>query len=233
MKDYLSADGERRLWYEQDEIEQIFEGELRRSRLMPRASDPVTDLERFIEGHLKVTLDQYAELPEGVLGLTTFRANRPTIAISADLTAAAEQDQPAPGAVGRWRATLAHEAAHVVLHRYLFDPAMTWSSSSLPPSTGQGSALFRCSNVDPVPDGALGRTRTRSDWREVQANRGMAALLMPRPIFRRVVLQHSALVSTTTATGAADKDELIVRLAAACQVSKQAAAIRLDSLGLT
>ena len=53
MKWYRTADGNLRLWYETDEIEQIAEDELRVANLLPTTAAPVTDLERFIEGRLK------------------------------------------------------------------------------------------------------------------------------------------------------------------------------------
>jgi hypothetical protein len=70
MEWYCGPEGDQRIWYESAEIETIAEDELRRAGLMPPPDDPVTDLERFIEEHLKAQLDQYAQLPEGVLGLT-------------------------------------------------------------------------------------------------------------------------------------------------------------------
>ena len=77
---------------------------------MPSPDNPVTDLERLIEGHLKAQLDQYAQLPEGVLGITQFGARRRAVSISSALTEAAEEDPPRPGQVGRWRATLAQSS---------------------------------------------------------------------------------------------------------------------------
>src|SRR5215510_9945552 len=118
MQWYYGPEGDQRIWYESDEIEAIAEDELRRADLMPSPDDPVTDLERLIEGHLNARLDQYADLPEGVLGATQFDARgRPAVSISRALTEAAEQDPPGPGQLGRWRATLAHEGAHIFLHR--------------------------------------------------------------------------------------------------------------------
>src|SRR5208337_3529164 len=38
-----------------------------------------------------------------------------------DLTGAIDDDHTPPGIRGRWRATMAHEASHVVMHRVLFE----------------------------------------------------------------------------------------------------------------
>ena len=87
MQWYYGPEGDQRIWYESDEIEAIAEDELRRAGLMPSPRDPVTDLERLIEEHLKAQLDQFARLPEGVLGITRFGARLPVVSISSALTA--------------------------------------------------------------------------------------------------------------------------------------------------
>lgn len=75
--------------------------------------------------------------------------------------------------------TLAHEATHVLLHRNLF-----------PSDKGQGM-LFALDD-ESSDDGRHGTyqhlernegRRGPVDYREVQANKGMAALLMPKGLF--------------------------------------------------
>ncbi|SRR6266567_462905 len=238
MEWYYGPEGDQRIWYESAEIETIADDELRRAGLMPPSDDPVTDLERFIEGHLKAQLDQYAQLPEGVLGLTRFDARHgPAVSISSTLTEAAEQDPPRPGQLGRWRATLAHEATHILLHRYLFDPAMAPLSSRQPSgSAAQPGAVMRCLHRDvaPVTTQDWGRVRQRRDWREIQANRGMAALLMPSRTFKDVAFELIAKLGPTgPASDPAFAETLAAALASSFQVSKQAALIRLGTLQIT
>ena len=123
MKEYRSAGGQRKLWYERHEIERIMQDELVRAELMPDpGEDDVTvDLESLVEDHLKLQLDQHAPLDADVLGMTEFRTRRPPkISINADLTGAFDEGE-SPGIEGRWRATVAHEVAHVLLHRMLFE----------------------------------------------------------------------------------------------------------------
>ena len=122
------------------------------------------DIERFIESHLDVRIDQYADLPSEILGLTRFapRVN-PAIQINATLTDQTDDDFSAPGTQGRWRATLAHEAAHVFLHKYLFDPEFI--QSELPGVTGQ---LPRAGDVRCLKRDFDARTR---DWREIRPTR--------------------------------------------------------------
>jgi hypothetical protein len=238
MQWYRGPEGDQRIWFEPEDIERIAEDELRRAGLMPTLADPVIDIERFIEGHLKAELDQYAELPDDVLGLTRFEAKRrPQVSINRTLTEATDSNQASVGLPGRWRATMAHEAMHVLLHRYLFDPAMADLVASRPGESPhvESGGLMRCLHRDVVPVTALAtnRARRRSDWREVQANRGMAALLMPSRTFQRIAFgQMGSLGATTISVDSAAADDLATSLANSFKVSKQAATIRLETLDI-
>jgi hypothetical protein len=223
MKWYLGG-GEQRLWLDPGEIETIAEDVLLRAGLMPDITSPVTDLERLIEGHLGADLDQYAELPDEVLGLSRFKRGKPpSVAINRALTAAALDDEdPRPGVLGRWRATLAHEAIHVMLHRALFDSEFA-QASLFPGPESPADGLMRCLKRD------VGYRSGTSDWREVQANMGMAALMMPSRLFKRVARGELAALDPTDA---ASFQNVVGRLAARFAVSKQAAEIRLGTLNL-
>ena len=221
MRTYRGPEGDERIWFEDGEIERIMEDELRRAGLMPRVDNPVVDVEAFVERHLKASLDQYADLETHVLGLTEFRPGQePHVRINKDLTESAmDSDWCPPGVQGRWRATVAHEGAHVVLHRLLFegDPAqMALFDASHSPQT----LLFRCLKRDVA---YRGRT---TDWREVQANRGMAALLMPKTVFMKVARRE------VSDTSPAALEAATRQLAARFAVSREATGIRLRTLGL-
>lgn len=229
MRWYRGTAGDRRLWFDDDEIESIVEAELHKAGALPSAGRPVVDLERFGERHLGVELDQYAALEADVLGLTEFVSGRaPRISINADLTGAAiDDDEASLGLVGRWRATLAHECAHVLLHGVLFrdDPRQA-DLFDARPSASPG--LMRCLKRD------VGYRVPVSDWREVQANRGMAALLMPREIFRQVAADAMASLGISApAVGSPDASVLARQVAERFGVSRQAAKIRLATLNLT
>lgn len=236
MQWYRGPEGDQRIWYEPDEIERIAEDELRRASLMPSISKPVTDLERFIEGYLNAELDQYAELPDGVLGLTQLQAGRrPAVSINSGLTESAEADVASPGAVGRWRATMAHEATHILLHRYLFDLEMAQLAGARADGNTfvELTGLMRCLHRDimPVSMRDWSQVRRRRDWREIQANRGMAALLMPSRPFKRVAFQQMTnLGLSTVSADTISADTLTAAIAEIFNVSKQAAMIRLESL---
>lgn len=235
MQWYSGPEGDQRIWYEAEDIEQIATEQLRRAELMPTLDQPVTDVERLIEVHLRAELDLYADLPDGVLGLTDFPARgAPKVLIDIALTEARDADGAAPGVVGRWRATLAHEAAHIFLHRYLFDPEMArlaGHNGTAKPSEG---GLMRCLYRDiSLTTAEWNSVRRRPDWREVQANRAMATLLMPRRIFRRLALREMRELGLGSPPVAAHQAEpLAATLAELLQVSKQAVGIRLASESL-
>jgi IrrE N-terminal-like domain len=232
---YPGPEGDQRIWYEAEDIEQIATEQLRRAELMPTLNQPVTDVERLIEVHLRAELDLYAQLPGGVLGLTEFPARgAPKVQIDSALTEARDAEDAPAGVVGRWRATLAHEAAHIFLHRYLFDPDMAQLAGHNGVANPSEGGLMRCLHRDISPTVAEWKSvRRRPDWREVQANRAMAALLMPRRFFRRLALREIRELGLGSPPVAAhDTERLTAALAELLQVSKQAVGIRLASESL-
>lgn len=237
MEWYRGPEGDQRVWYELDEIERIMSDEIRRSGQRLSLERPVPDLELFVENHLKADLDQYAALPEDVLGLTQFEPGKPPVMkLNATLTEAADTEAPESGKRGRWRATLAHEAAHVLLHRYLFDPAMAQVQRGdfrdPEPAAIQSGGLMRCLHRD-IALPTQGSTRTSRDWREVQANRGMAALLMPTNIFRRTTIRAIGDLSLGVVREDSDDEVLLTQtMATKFDVSRQAAQLRLRGLSL-
>ena len=233
MKEYRSATGERRLWFEEDEIEWIMEDELRKAALFPCLADPVVDLESLLEVHLGVKLDVHAILDEEELGVTEFLGGRkPLVSINKDLTSRAETEEAPSGILGRWRATMAHEAGHVVLHRALVEVPFEQGSFFAETAKEPGRSLFRCLKRD------VSFRRGNYDWKEVQANRGMAALLMPASVFRELVLdivkadKSVDLCLQMPETGSMEFSDLLLHLSKRCEVSREAARIRLESLGL-
>jgi IrrE N-terminal-like domain len=229
---YRGPDGDRRMWFARDEIEAIVDDELNRAGLVPSSVRPVVDVERFVEQHLRAELDQYAALDADVLGLTEFVSGMsPRISISEDLTGAALDDEDVSlSLVGRWRATVAHEGAHVLLHSVLFqvdDGQADLFGGDGGESAADAHGLMRCLKRD------VGHSVQASDWREVQANRGMAALLMPRRLFREIADEAmSSLGISTTTAGSPDASVLAREMAECFTVSRQAAKIRLATLGL-
>ncbi len=188
-------------------IEAAVERELVRAGLMPDAEACATDVEALLERHLGAMLDVGAELPDDVLGVTELCAGMPpTVLVNRSLTDAIPMSGP-----GRWRATLAHEAGHIILHRALIEPA---PGQQLLFEAGDVSRVYRCLFRD--KQGGF-------DPLEVQANRGMAALLMPRRLFAAVARERRA-------AGISDL-RLSNAMAQRFAVSRQAAEIQLERLG--
>jgi hypothetical protein len=91
--------------------------------------------------------------------------------------------------------------------------------------------LHRDVNVVKTQD--WGRTSRRQDWREVQANRGMAALLMPSRTFKDVAFDQITKLGLSDLHSSPDSAEpLATAIVDIYQVSKQAALIRLGTLQL-
>jgi hypothetical protein len=224
-------DGSNRIWITPQEMEDLITSELTKAGLMPPLDDPVVDLETFVEQHLKAKFEPYATLDPTVLGETDFCAGaRPRVSINKDLTGAAlDDDETKPGILGRWRATVAHEATHVIVHSCLFNLNTDQRSLFDTPDGAEPESkrLQRCMKRDVLFRG------TASDWREVQANMGMAALLMPKDLFiaafrQELVNQGVGRVDKGSAAAIA----LESRLATRFKVSKQATGIRFETLEL-
>jgi hypothetical protein len=218
------------VWFRDEEIDRLCEEELRRAGLLPPPERPVVDVETFVEAHLGCDLDQYAPLPRDVLGVTEFRSGLPPyVQVNGELTRLAfDVPDPPAGARGRWRATLAHEAAHVLLHRSLVEPDPSQTSLlELTLESAPSGQLFRCLKREVAFGGG-------TDWRERQANRCMAALLMPRSLFVQAVARvkpQVGLLPSDPVPGERAED-LARKLARLFGVSREAARIRLRELGL-
>ncbi len=231
MKRYRDKHGKERLWFPDGEIDEIMENELRQAQLFPQIANPVVDLEQFIENHLDVHLDQYAELNDDILGETVFKINAsPEILINRILTSQAfEQRTEIPGSLGRWRATLAHEAAHVLLHEPLFkNGTQTPSLFDDLSATPEVQQLTRCSDAN------IARHTAKTDWKEFQANQGMAALLMPRKLFIQVLSNEVFNIDSFIKELAESPSKLHTfasYIAGRFNVSREAARIRLETLG--
>jgi hypothetical protein len=230
---YTGPEGDQRIWYDDSDIESIMRQQLRAARQRLTLMDSVPDLEAFVENYLGVDLDQYADLPPDVLGLTEFSTkSAPRMFISATLTASADESPRRAGMRGRWRATLAHEAAHVVLHRYLFDADMApirqaeWRDPEATQGASGALPRIQCLHRDvDVRNSVV--SRGSRDWREIQANRGMASLLMPESIFGRVATFHGGDKGSPVEVASREGSELIANVSAQFDVSREAAKLRL------
>jgi hypothetical protein len=212
-------DGTRRarIWFDADEIERITADTLRNAGLWPAADPRELDVERLLEVHLGATVDYAGDLDRDVLGYTLFE-DPPHVVVSRTLTDLASGPSAGVGVRGRWRATLAHEAAHILFHASLY----------VAPRSRKRAAV-RCFRSD-IEAGGEAR-----DWREVQANLGMAALLMPRDPFlafaARILLASTDPVFPPLNAQSVRAGSLADALAMRFGTSRQAALIRLVTFG--
>ena len=219
-----------RMWFGEKEIDEIMEIHLAGYlALESRSTFPPTPIEPFLETHVprligrELTFEPYADVEQeegsGVLGITHFFPDRVEIKIDRRLT---EQADRSLDLVGRYRMTVAHETAHCLLHSQLFKEP-----------TKDGPSPYKMTSR-----GALERPPTRSDscWWEVQANRGAAALLMPRRAFRgHFVRERDAYDIHENEILQQDFhlfNAVVGYLSSTFEVSRQAVLIRLSELGV-
>jgi hypothetical protein len=228
MRRYVDGSGRAQLWLDEAEVESMMSVALQAAGMFPTPDAPAVDLERLLELGMEVSLDQHAPLDRDVLGITTFmRGRRPVVEINADLTGAFDASNATDTDRARWRSTLAHEGAHVVLHAQLFQ--LDDSQGQMFSEEGMGpTELQRCLKR------AVGFDVAGTDPREVQANMGMAALLMPHPVFTplaRETAEQLGLRPGGLSPTASGTRRLVTALANRFEVSRQATEIRLQGLG--
>ncbi|MBI2070962.1 MAG: ImmA/IrrE family metallo-endopeptidase [Elusimicrobia bacterium] len=159
----------------------------------------------------------YVELPTSVQGQTTFYTDGAVkIEISDQLE---QQAQKNPKRIVRLRSTLAHELSHYLLHRKMFQNTLKESK-------------ILCREEDmaalPISDKPMGGPL----WIEQQANRGMAALLMPRRLITKLAgscfypFEDDRCIEPDTPR----YDNLIEDLSDAFLVSRELARYRVEQL---
>lgn len=157
-----------RLWFDELEFEEKAEAVLRRHGLLPEEPGPV-NIELLVDLEFGFGY-KFEDLPQGELGKISFGEKGPVeLVINSKLDA---YYWPEKNRV--CRATLAHEIGHGLLHSELF--AMRWQKFLKGScfSLNEQSSSLRAGSGD-------------SRWWEYQANRIMAALLVPRDLLRLAV----------------------------------------------
>lgn len=217
-----------KVWYEPEEIEMIAEDELRKAGLLK--FDPATgiDIDRFAESHLKAAID-FSDLPKGVLGCYQFfRSGPPKITISAALAGLTDSISKL-----RVRTTLAHECGHALLHGPIFamNTAPDTQNDLFPKSPASTTSESRILCRDVAEPSR--QPERKGDWWEVQANKAMAALLMPKTIFRdqaQKFVEQFSLNVQDVALRESNRRTLSLHMQPVFHVSKEAITYRLDAL---
>jgi hypothetical protein len=174
---------------------------------------PTDELTRLIEEEAD-DLDLYAQLPDGVEGLTDFFADRrPKVRIAESLYRTRSDH--------RLRTTLAHEFGHVNLH------APLWRRGGAAVDGHPAEPSWTCARETIVD-------APENDWMEWQAGYVCGALLMPASPVREWVQKFAARADAAPPFAAESSPgiELISIVAKRCDVSDLAARIRLLKLGL-
>jgi Zn-dependent peptidase ImmA (M78 family) len=168
----------------------------------------------------------FVPLPSGILGRTRFWPDgRAVIEVSRDLADAAEGDDIARKRV---RTTLAHEGGHVCCHRGLFLRDVATFSLFGHCDTDDSRSTILCREETVV------NRHYQGEWWEYQANRCMAALLMPKGFLREKVgvqLSHHSLPTFDEAIKAEKAVVIIRNLCDVFDVSQQVMLYRLQDLG--
>jgi hypothetical protein len=213
-----------RPFYEERELDQMFErivvDFLRRRRgtvAFPITTDELTVL---IEADVS-DLDPYADLtPYGmnVEGMTEFVPGaRPRVAIAAALFEQGHREN-------RHRTTLAHEYGHVKLHAYLFE--LHPPAHPLLDPRHKPNAIY-CKRDTIV-------VAAKADWMEWQAGYVCGAVLMPRSFVQRLAGEYRQAHAIFGPVRADSRhgQALVEATAAEFQVSREAARVRLERLGV-
>ena len=182
MRTYTPKTGPFRegVFYEDQDIENIATDELRRVNLLPSVPEPIR-VERFIEKRLGLT-PEYDDLPEGILGYTKFGSRGAMkVVVSRSLS-----DEGGQVAERRVNSTLAHEAGHILLHGHLFamQPKMN-APTMFRDEVEFGNQRILCKSDTLTATAGAGRVSGYDGrWWEVQANKMIGALLLPRSLVR-------------------------------------------------
>jgi Zn-dependent peptidase ImmA (M78 family) len=160
-------------------------------RLLPDSPGPVA-VEKFCDRKWGAPED-YQALESDVMGLTAFTyKGLDRIIINTTL----EEDR-SPTGRRRMRSTLAHEVGHAVLHEDLFVEKLIFERNQgelFGEMNRCASTAIVCRNTD------IFGTPKRSQWWEIQANKFMAALLLPEPLFLQIVAPPLSTYDETKAS---------------------------------
>jgi hypothetical protein len=225
MSAYRTKSGSfnKRPYYRDADLENICGDELRKLNLYPQAPSPVR-IDRFVEKRFSIT-PEYADLPEGILGMTKFGetgVQGMTIARSLD-------EEGTVAAQRRIRTTLAHEAGHGLLHADLFGAA-TQEGSLFGDFSDPLEPKVLCRDV-PSVSGSF-RPGYDGRWWEFQANRTIGPLLMPLALVQLALTPLLEAVGSLggTVLQEARREEAIRMLSQTFDVNPIVAKIRIQEL---
>ena len=169
------------LFFEQGEIERICANVLKDNNLFPSSPQPVR-IERFIEKQFPLSTTYYDDIGAGILGGIGFRPDGEVEAVFVSKDLAADSSVVAQRRV---RATFAHEAGHGLLHGCLFIDDGQMELLACGPGAER---RINCRDEDIA---SANRFIRAQKWWEVQANRAIGGLLLPKELVQMAVQPFS------------------------------------------
>lgn len=212
-------------YYTNQEIERTCAEELRAVGLFPEKPEPI-QIDLFIEKRFKVRV-LYEDVPPSVLGYTHFGRN----GVQSVVVSRALAEERTAVSERRLSTTLAHEAGHCLLHAHLFafdePPASLFGSAG-----GDDRSRILCRDGDVDADKPMKRAGYDGRWWEVQANKAMAALLLPSSLVEVAISSYLNRGSGLSVPGlpAVLREEAARRTALVFEVNPVVARIRLNVL---
>jgi hypothetical protein len=161
-----------RPYFSDAEIERLCLDELTRHGLLPTEPAAVR-IDRFIEKRFGKS-HSYADLPDGVLGLTRFG----TAGVEEIVLATSLEDDMSKPSERRLRTTLAHEVGHALLHSHLF--ALGQQRPLLGDWTDRSAPKVLCREPGL-------KSHYKGDWWEYQANMVMGTILLPKNLVMKAL----------------------------------------------
>lgn len=160
-----------RLYFTDDEIEELCLAALAETNLLTSKPEPIR-IDRLIEKKFQAPV-VYEDMGKGVLGFTVFSPNGvEAIHIAEPPGNLLTQEHR------RENSTLAHEAGHCLMHTQLFiEHFANHTPFESHPQVTETRILCREEKRTVGP-----QKEYKGDWWEVQANRAIGALLMPKPL---------------------------------------------------
>jgi len=173
MKNIRSKSGptKQKPFFKSEEIEEICTSELKKFNLFPSKPEPIR-IERFIEKKFGVT-PIYVDVDPGILGFTKFG----TKGVQEIYIAKSLDDEGSQISSRRIRTTLAHEAGHGLLHSHIF--ALGKGNPGLFNDEQPDEPKILCREV--IGTQSINK-KYDGRWWEYQANKAMAALLLPKAL---------------------------------------------------
>lgn len=209
-----------RLYYEDDEIEEICSNALAETGYLPSCPQPIK-IDRFIEKKFNIKQIICKRLPPGYLGYTLFGSTGVEQVYITD----PPENELYLQEYRRINATLAHEAGHGLLHTELYVGRFVRETLKDHPHVKRDRILCRTEHQVTQP-----KNRYSGEWWEFQANRAIGALLMPRQLFLQFMEPYLKQTGTPTIDQLSSKvqREAIKKAAEVFDVNERVARIRIE-----